>query len=225
MPLGGGADDLHMSTDVLGQAQRLAADLWDCDFCRFCVNGSTQGNEALALSVARPGDAVVASRNMHKSVFAGLVLAGLEPVWVRPDIDAETGLPLRVPLERVRDALDRGPDVRAVFLVEPSYVGVLSDVGAIAAAAHARGIPLVVDQAWGAHYGFHPDLPPSHAHARRGRDGDVGAQDARVVHAGRVPVRARRTCSTWSGSARRSRRCTRRVRRARCSRASTTRAG
>ena len=98
---------------------------------------------------------------MHKSVFAGLVLAGLDPVWVRPDIDADTGLPLRVPAERVRDALDRRPDVRAVFLVEPSYVGVLSDVGAIAELAHGRGIPLVVDQAWGAHYGFHPELPPS----------------------------------------------------------------
>ncbi len=161
VPLGAGADDQHMSKDVLGQAQHLAADLWDCDFCRFCVNGSTQGNEALALSLARPADAVVASRNMHKSVFAGLVLAGLDPVWVRPDIDLDTGLPLRVPAERVRDALDRRPDVRAVFLVEPSYVGVLSDVGAIAGLAHERGIPLVVDQAWGAHYGFHPDLPPS----------------------------------------------------------------
>ncbi len=161
LPLGSGADDIHMSNDVLGQAQRLAADLWEADFCRFCVNGSTQGNESLALAVARPGEAVIASRNMHKSVFAGLVLAGLDPVWVRPDIDAETGLPLRVPVSRVRDALARRSDARAVFLVEPSYVGVLSDVGAIAEAAHAHGIPLVVDQAWGAHYGFHPELPPS----------------------------------------------------------------
>ena len=92
--------------DVLGQAQRLAAGLWETDFCRFCVNGSTQGNESLALAVARPGRCGDRRRGiMHKSVFAGLVLAGLEPVWVRPDIDAETGLPLRVPVERVRDAL------------------------------------------------------------------------------------------------------------------------
>ncbi len=161
LPLSTGADDLHMSRDVLGQAQRLAAGLWETDFCRFCVNGSTQGNESLALAVARPGDAVIASRNMHKSVFAGLVLAGLEPVWVRPDIDAETGLPLRVPVERVRRCAHPAARRARVFLVEPRYVGVMSDVGAMADAAHAHGIPLVVDQAWGAHFGFHPEVPPS----------------------------------------------------------------
>jgi len=160
LPLSSGADTLHMTTDVLGQAERLAASLWGAALCRFCVNGSTQGNQALALAVARPGDAVIASRNLHKSVFAGLVLAGLEPVWVRPDVDPATGLPLRIPVERVEEAFARRPDARAVFLVEPSYVGMLSDLAAIAPVAHARGAPLVVDQAWGAHLGFHPDLPP-----------------------------------------------------------------
>jgi lysine decarboxylase len=102
---------------------------------------------------------VIASRNLHKSVFAGLVLAGLEPVWVRPDVDPATGLPVRIPAKRVEEAFARRPDARGVFLVEPSYVGMLSDLGAIAELAHGRGVPLVVDQAWGAHLGFHPDLP------------------------------------------------------------------
>ena len=171
LPLSSGADTLHMEKDVLGQAERLAAALWGADLCRFCVNGSTQGNQALALAVARPGDAVIASRNLHKSVFAGLVLAGLEPVWVRPDVDASTGLPVRIPPERVAEAFARRPDARAVFLVEPSYVGMLSDLGAIAGLAHGRGVPLVVDQAWGAHLGFHPELP-QHALAL-GADGMV----------------------------------------------------
>ena len=161
LPLSTGADDLHLTGDVLGRAERLAAALWGADACRFCVNGATQGNQALMLAVGRPGERVVASRNLHKSLFAGLVLAGLEPVWVRPDIDSATGLPLRVPVARVVDALARTPECRGVFLVEPSYVGVLSDVEAIAAAAHAAGAPLLVDQAWGAHLGFHPELPPS----------------------------------------------------------------
>jgi lysine decarboxylase len=171
LPLSSGADTLHMANDVLGKAERLAAALWGADLCRFCVSGSTQGNEALALAVARPGDAVIASRNLHKSVFAGLVLAGLEPVWVRPDVDPATGLPLRIPVARVEDAFARRPDAGAVFLVEPSYVGMLSDLAAIADVAHARGAPLVVDQAWGAHLGFHPELP-RHALAL-GADGMV----------------------------------------------------
>ena len=161
LPLQGGADDFHLTGDLLGRAERLAADLWGAERCNFCINGTTQGNEALALAVARPGDTVIASRNLHKSLFAGLVLAGLEPVWVRPDLDADTGLPLGIPAARLEDALVKAPDARAVFLVEPSYVGVVSDVAAIAEAAHAHGIPVVVDQAWGAHFGFHPGLPPN----------------------------------------------------------------
>jgi lysine decarboxylase len=173
LPLSSGADDLHMRSDVLGQAERLAAALWGADLCRFCANGSTQGNEALALALARPGDRVVVSRSMHKSVLAGLVLSGLEPVWVRPDVDPATGLPRRLPPERVATALAENPAASGVFLVEPSFVGVLSDVAAVAGIAHGAGVPLVVDQAWGAHFGFHPDLPP-HALAA-GADGFVAS--------------------------------------------------
>jgi arginine decarboxylase len=160
LPLSAGADDLHQRAGVLRKAQALAAELWGADLCRFCLNGSTQGNQALALALGRPGDRVVVSRNMHKSVFAGLVLAGLDPIWVRPDVDPATGVAVRIPPARVASALESSPDVRAVFLVEPSFVGVLSDVGAIAEICSNRGVPLVVDQAWGAHLGFHPGLPP-----------------------------------------------------------------
>ena len=160
LPLSAGADDLHLTGDLLGQAERLAADLWEADLCRFCVNGSTQGNQALALAAARPGERVVVSRNLHKSVLAGLVLAGVEPVWVRPEVDVSTGLALAVPLAGVRDALRAAPDARAVLLVEPNFVGVMSDVGAIAAIAHEAGAAVIVDQAWGAHLGFHEGLPP-----------------------------------------------------------------
>ena len=110
---------------------------------------------------------------MHKSVLAGLVLSGLEPVWVRPDVEPATGLPLPLPPERVGAALSETQDACGVFLVEPSFVGVLSDLAAIATIAHAAGVPLVVDQAWGAHLGFHPDLPP-HALAA-GADGFVAS--------------------------------------------------
>jgi arginine decarboxylase len=165
LPLSAGADDLHLRGDVLGQAERLAAGLWGADLCRFCLNGSTQGNQALALALGRPGDRVVVSRSLHKSVLAGLVLSGLDPVWVRPDVDPATGLARALPPERVAEALAAAPDARGVVLVEPSFVGVVSDLEAIAAASHAAGVALVVDQAWGAHLGFHPGLP-GHALAR-----------------------------------------------------------
>jgi arginine decarboxylase len=160
LPLSSGADDLHLRGDVLGRAERLAAELWGAGFCRFCVNGSTQGNQALALALGRPGDRVVVSRNLHKSVLAGLVLSGLDPVWVRPEIDLETGLALGIPRAGVEETLARVGDARGVFLVEPNFVGVLSDLPAIGECCRAAGVPLVVDQAWGAHLGFHPELPP-----------------------------------------------------------------
>ncbi len=171
LPLVSGADDSRMTGDVLGRAERLAAALWGADMCRFSVSGSTHGNQAFALAVARPGDKVIVARTLHKSLHAGLVLAGLEPVWVRPEVDAATGLSLGVPAAAVELALAEAPDARAVFLVEPSYIGRLSDIEAIAELTHAAGVPLVVDQAWGAHLGFHPALP-KHAIAR-GADGMV----------------------------------------------------
>jgi len=88
-----------------------------------------------------------------------MVLVGVKPIWVSPEVDPTTGLPTRVPVERVERALAAHPGARAVFLVEPTYVGTLSDIAAHAEVAHAHGIPLVIDQAWGAYFGFHPEIP------------------------------------------------------------------
>ncbi len=155
-----GIENRRVSTRRLATAERLAGELWGADWCGFSVQGSTHGNEAICLSLGKPGDKVIVARTIHKSVFFGLVLSGLVPVWIRPDIDAETGLTAGMPVERVAEALRQHPDAKAVLLVEPSYVGGVSDVAAHAELAHAHGIPLAVDAAWGAHLGFHPDLPP-----------------------------------------------------------------
>jgi len=160
LPLYGAVESLDGSTGILGRAERLAGELWGADWCGFSVQGSSHGNMAIALTLAKPGDKVVVARTLHKSLFFGLVLAGLDPVWVRPDIDPQTGLTAGMPPERIAAALDAHPDARAVMLIEPSYVGGVSDVAAIAEVAHARGVPLTVDAAWGAHLGFHPALPP-----------------------------------------------------------------
>jgi arginine decarboxylase len=159
VPLHGGVDTVRLSGDVLGEGERRAAALWNAGWCRFSVGGSTHGNQALALAVAEPGAKVVVSRTLHRSMLLGLVLAGLEPVWVRPIIDPSTGLPGGVSPDAIAAAFERHPDARAVFVGDPSYVGGYGDIAALADVAHRHGVPLVVDAAWGAHFGFHPALP------------------------------------------------------------------
>ena len=160
IPLYGGLDTIKQAGALVAEAEQRAARLWGADWCRFSVAGSTHGNQALALAVGRPGDEVVVSRTLHRSLLLGLVLAGLRPVWVRPAVDPASGLPQAVPVAAVRAALAAHPGARAVFLGDPSYVGTTGDLAGHAAAAHEAGVPLVVDAAWAAHLGFHPGFPP-----------------------------------------------------------------
>jgi arginine decarboxylase len=156
-----GSLDTIKHADVLrASAERRAARLWGADWCRFSVGGSTHGNQTLALAVGSPGREVIITRILHRSLLLGLVLAGLRPVWVRPEMDPETGLPAAVATGTVRAALKEHPEACAVFLGDPSYVGATGDLAGHAAAAHDAGVPLIVDAAWAAHLGFHPDLPP-----------------------------------------------------------------
>jgi lysine decarboxylase len=159
VPLYAGLDTMKLTSGVLADAEARAARLWGADVCRFSTGGATHANQAVALAVAGDGDRVLVSRTLHRSLLLGLVLAGLTPVWVRPEVDPATGLPLGVAPETVRRALGEHPDVRAVFVGDPSYVGTVGDVAGLADVAHQHGVPLVVDAAWAAHFGFHPDLP------------------------------------------------------------------
>lgn len=159
VPLYGGLDTPKLARGVLAEAERRAAASWGADVARFSVGGSTHGNQALALAVGVPGDRVVVARTLHRSLLLGLVLAGLEPTWVRPDVDSATGLPQGVSVAAVEAALRAAPDARAVFVGDPSYIGSTSDIAGLARAAHAHGVPLIVDAAWGAHFGFHPAVP------------------------------------------------------------------
>ena len=159
VPLYAGLDTMKLTTGVLLDAEARAAHLWGAEVCRFSTGGATHANQALALAVAGDGDRVVVSRTLHRSMLLGLVLAGLTPIWVRPEVDAATGLPLGVAPATVAAALAEHPHARAVFVGDPSYVGTIGDVAGLAEAAHHHGVPLIVDAAWAAHFGFHPDLP------------------------------------------------------------------
>jgi lysine decarboxylase len=104
---------------------------------------------------------VVAERFSHASLVDGLVLSGGMPSFIAPEYDAELGMAHGVTPAALRAALGRTPDAKVVFIVSPTYYGMGADVEACAQVAHEAGAALVVDQAWGPHFGFHPDLPPS----------------------------------------------------------------
>jgi arginine decarboxylase len=160
VPLFAGLGTVQHAVADLAEAERLAADLWSADWCRFSVGGSTHANQAAALAVGRPGETVLVSRTAHRSTLSGLILAGVHPVWLPTEVDPRLNLPLGVSLRVLEQELAAHPDAAAVFLVEPSYVGSLSDLERAIALAHAHDVPVVVDQAWGAHFGFHPAYPP-----------------------------------------------------------------
>ena len=116
VPLYGGIDTIKRADVLLADARQRAARLWGADWCQFSVAGSTHGNQALALAVGSPGREVIITRNLHRSLLLGLVLAGLRPVWVLPERDPATGLPGAVAVDTVRAALAAHPDACAVFL-------------------------------------------------------------------------------------------------------------
>ena len=154
-----GLDDLHQAEGVLGQAQRLAARAFGADHSFFLVNGTSAGVHAMILTTCRPGDKIIVARNLHKSALAGLLLAGAHPVYVQPEIDPAFGMAMGVDPRRVAKTLAAHPDARAVMLASPTYYGITSDIAALAHLAHERGIPLLVDEAHGPHFRFHPELP------------------------------------------------------------------
>jgi lysine decarboxylase len=157
IPLYGGLDEIKLTNKVLVKAEKLAADLWGADFARFSTGGSTHANQAVILALGKPGDKVALSRTAHRSVLSALVLAGLEPIWLTPDIDSATGVPLGIPVSELERVIPEKPV--ALLLTEPGYLGTLSDIGALVERAHSHEIPVIIDAAWGGHFGFHKDLP------------------------------------------------------------------
>jgi len=160
VPLYGGLDTMKQDGGLLVKAEQRAAAAWGVNWCRLSVGGATHASQAAVLALGSPGQDVIVTRTLHRSLLLGIVFAGLRPVWVRPELDAVTGLPGAVPVAAVEAALAAHPGACGVVLGDPSYVGTRSDIAAHAAAAHAAGVPLVVDAAWAAHFGFSPVVPP-----------------------------------------------------------------
>lgn len=155
-----GTDDLHHPEGIIREAQELAADCFGAEESFFLVGGSTAGNLALILTVCpEPGMTLILQRNVHKSVIHGLMLAGVRAVFIEPQIDPLSGLAVAPAAEAVQAALAAYPEAAAVLVTMPNYYGMGSDLAPLARACHTSGVPLLVDEAHGAHYGQHPALP------------------------------------------------------------------
>lgn len=144
------------------QAQALAAEAWDAQRTWFITGGASQCNHVACMALAHLGREVVVQRNCHSSTIDGLVLSGLRPTFMAPELDEELRIAHTVTPEVLDRALADTPDAVAALVVSPTYFGAVADVAGQAEVAHARGVPLVVDEAWGAHLAFSDELP---AHA------------------------------------------------------------
>jgi lysine decarboxylase len=156
-PLYGGLDEIKLTQGTLKKAEALAASLWGSDYARFSTGGSTHANQAIILALGKPGDKIAVTRTAHRSVLSALVLTGLEPIWLTPEIDAATGIPTGIPVSELERVLDQKPI--ALLLTEPGYLGTISELPALIKKAHENSIPVIVDAAWGGHFGFSSHLP------------------------------------------------------------------
>ncbi|MEB3826349.1 aminotransferase class I/II-fold pyridoxal phosphate-dependent enzyme [Phormidium sp. CCY1219] len=152
-------DNLFAPQGAIAQAQQLAAQAFGADRTWFSVNGSTGGAIAGILATLAPGEKIILPRNTHQSAISGLILSGAVPVFINPEYHPEWDLPLSITPEAVAAALAQHPDAKAVMMVYPTYQGICGDIEAIADIVHQQGIPLLVDEAHGPHFAFHPDLP------------------------------------------------------------------
>jgi arginine decarboxylase len=154
-----GLDDRRSSRGVLESAQALMADAVGADHTFFSTCGSSLSVKAAMLSVAGPHEKLLVGRDAHKSVVSGLVLAGIRPVWVDPRWDAVRHLAHPPSAGAFEAAFAEHPDARGALVTTPTPYGTCSDLAALARVCHERGKPLIVDEAWGAHLPFHPELP------------------------------------------------------------------
>ncbi len=156
-----GIDDLLQPMESIKEAQALAAEAYGADNTFFLINGSTSGNQCMMMTAANPGDKIAVPRNSHKSMLGGLVMSGAHPIYMQPAVDQEMHMDHTVTPETVRATLEAHPDLVAVYIVSPTYYGVAADLPEIVRIAHEADKLVLVDEAWGPHFKFHPALPIS----------------------------------------------------------------
>ena len=154
-------DNVGNPTGVIKEAQDLLADAYGADEAFFVTNGSTSVIHTMLMAVLNPGDKILMPKNIHKSALNGLILCGATPVYMRPETCVKEGLTKNVTIAEVQRCLDEHSDAKAVFVLNPTYFGHVSDLEKIGKLCHERGVLLLADEAHGSHFPFHDELPKS----------------------------------------------------------------
>ena len=156
-----GLDNICNPRDVIQEAEALTAAAYGAEHAFFLVNGTTSGIQAMILAVCQPGDKIIIPRNAHRSALGGLILSGARPVYLEPAINTDFGISMGITPEQVEEALREHPDAKAVFVISPNYYGTVPPLQKIVTVAHRFDVPVLVDEAHGAHLKFHSSLPCS----------------------------------------------------------------
>lgn len=154
-----GFDNLHHAEGILKEAQERAAAVYGSENTYFLVNGSTAGILGAVSACTSIGGKILMARNCHKAVYHSVLIRELDAVYIYPQQEQGIGLNCGLSPEKIREMLITAPDIQAVIITSPSYDGVVSDVEKIADICHTYQKPLIVDEAHGAHFGFHPYFP------------------------------------------------------------------
>ena len=155
---------LHPATGPIKEAQELAAKAFDTKRTFFLVGGSTIGNLTLAMCQSKKGKKVIVNRNCHRSILTGMIISGAEPVWILPEKLEEWSLWGEIRPQDIEKALKENDDVSMVWITNPTYEGVVSDIKAISEVCKKYDVPLIVDEAHGCLWNFNKNLPTSSLH-------------------------------------------------------------
>lgn len=157
----GPLDDLHLPKGIIKQSQELAAKAFGAEHTFFSVQGTSGAIMAMIIAVCGPGDKILIPRNVHKSIMSAIVISGAVPIFIHPEVDPNYGISHGITPDSIEEALLANPDTKAVLVINPTYYGVSGDLKKIVNIAHSKNIPVLVDEAHGAHIHFHHELPLS----------------------------------------------------------------
>lgn len=154
-------DNIANPNGIIKKSQQLLAHAYGADESFFITNGTTGAIQAMILSTINPGDKILLPRNIHKSVINALILSGGVPIFIQPEFDYELGISLNLKVDSIKEKLEETDDIKAMFILNPTYYGACTDLKAVVDLCHDKNVLVLVDEAHGAHFPFNKALPSS----------------------------------------------------------------
>lgn len=154
-------DNLCHPVSVIKEAEELAADAFGSKYAFFMVNGTSSAVQAMVMSVCKKGEKIIMPRNVHRSAINALVISGAIPIYINPGVNRKLGIPLGMSVEDIKKAIKENPDAKAIFVNNPTYYGICSNLKEITKIAHENGMYVLVDEAHGTHFYFGENMPVS----------------------------------------------------------------